>query len=214
MILYSFLQLCRKNEYICVLLIKIYKMQAPRLLTILSLVVILFSTSCKKDEPEDPEIPNEEEVITTLIMTLTPDSSGNEIKLSFKDLDGDGGNNPVITIDTLQVNTTYTAEIELLNETESPAEVITEEVEEEAEEHQFFYDNTTSGLQVSYKDSDKDGNPVGLLTTVMTGDSTQGTLTVTLRHEPNKSAAGVAAGDITNAGGETDIEVEFPIYVR
>ena len=34
-----------------------------------------------------------------------------------------------------------------------------------------------------------------------------------LKHEPNKSAAGVAGGDVTNAGGETDAEMEFPITV-
>ena len=36
-----------------------------------------------------------------------------------------------------------------------------------------------------------------------------GQFTVTLRHEPDKSAQGVSAGDITNAGGETDIEVSL-----
>ncbi|HBK71516.1 MAG TPA: type 1 periplasmic binding fold superfamily protein, partial [Flavobacteriaceae bacterium] len=35
-----------------------------------------------------------------------------------------------------------------------------------------------------------------------------------LRHEPNKSASGVSDGDITNAGGETDIEVIFNITVQ
>ncbi len=48
-------------------------------------------TSCEKDEPDDPIIPNEQEVITTLNYTLTPES-GTPIILSFRDLDGDGGN--------------------------------------------------------------------------------------------------------------------------
>ena len=37
---------------------------------------------------------------------------------------------------------------------------------------------------------------------------------MTLRHEPAKDASGVAAGDITNAGGETDIEVTFDVTVE
>ena len=35
-----------------------------------------------------------------------------------------------------------------------------------------------------------------------------------LRHEPDKSAAGVSSGDITNAGGETDIEVSFNVIIE
>ena len=40
-----------------------------------------------------------------------------------------------------------------------------------------------------------------------------GTITVILRHEPDKDASGVSNGDITNAGGETDIEVVFNVEV-
>jgi len=74
---------------------------------------------------------------------------------------------------------------------------------------------------------DADGNPVGLSSTLTTGAAGSGTLTVTLRHEPMKSATGVtlrhepmksatgvADGDITNAGGETDIEIVFPVDVQ
>ena len=40
------------------------------------------------------------------------------VVLSFTDLDGDGGNAPVINGGTLQANTTYTGTIDLLNEAE------------------------------------------------------------------------------------------------
>ena len=40
-----------------------------------------------------------------------------------------------------------------------------------------------------------------------------GELQVVLRHEPDKFGANVSAGDITNAGGETDIEVMIPYVV-
>jgi hypothetical protein len=115
---------------------------------------------------------------------------------------------------TLSANTVYTGSIELLNEAESPAEDITEEVQEEDDEHQFFFQSTISELVVSYTDQDEDGNPVGLNTSITTGAPDSGSLTLTLRHEPVKDAAGVSAGDITNAQGETDIEVTFPIDVQ
>ena len=171
----------------------------------------LFIVSCGKD---DPEVPIEEEVITTLRYTLSPSGGGSDIILSFVDLDGDGGDDPVITGGTLNVNSTYTGSITLANESESPAENITEEIEEQDEEHQFFFSSSITGLTISYNDSDTDGKPIGLSNSLTTGDSGTGSITVTLRHEPDKNATGVSDGDISNAGGETDIEVSFPIEVK
>ena len=102
----------------------------------------------------------------------------------------------------------------LLNELESPAEDITVEVQEEAEEHQFFFQNNISGLIIAYTDEDENGHPIGLSSKISTTGSGSGTITVTLRHEPNKTAAGVSTGEITNAGGETDIEVTFDVEIQ
>lgn len=168
-------------------------------------------SACEKDDP----IVNEEELITTLRMTLTPAGGGTPVVLSFVDLDGEGGNAPVITGGTLAANTTYTGALAILNESETPVEDITEEIETEDDEHQFFF-TTSAGLNltVSYADQDGNNNPVGLATSAAAGAASTGTLTVTLRHEPNKTAAGVKDGDITNAGGETDIEVVFPVTIQ
>ncbi len=186
-------------------------MKTSFLLPLLMATIILTISSCKKD---DPEIPHEEELITTLKVELT-DSSGTKKMLSFVDLDGDGGQSPTITSDTLDSQTEYQAKITLLNESESPAESIDEEVLEEAEEHQMFF-LASSGLSIdiSYNDQDANGNPLGLESIFQTNDSSSGTLTVILRHEPNKSAQGVAIGDINNASGETDIEVNFNVVVQ
>ena len=180
----------------------------------LALFSVLAFGSCKEDDPEDPVIENEEEVITTLRFTLTPDGGGTPIVLLYTDLDGDGGDDPVITVENLAANTTYSGALELLNESESPAEDITEEIEEEDEEHQFFFSTTVSELDIAYADMDSNGDPIGLATTVTTGTANSGTLTIILRHEPDKGGAGVSDGDITNAGGETDIEVTFDVVVE
>jgi hypothetical protein len=177
----------------------------------LPLFSILFFTACEK---EDPVIPNEEELITTLVYTLTPEGGGNPVVFSFQDLDGDGGDAPVIVNGTLAANTTYAGALSLLNETETPAESISEEVEEEADEHQFFFSVSGVDATVSYADADGNGNPIGLASTVVAGAVSSGTLIITLRHEPAKSASGVSDGDITNAGGETDIEVTFDVTVQ
>lgn len=171
-------------------------------------------SACKKDEPDEPIIPNEEEVITTVRLTLTPDGGGDPIVWSFTDLDGDGGNEPIIESPALNANTTYNGNLELLNELEDPADNITEEIEEEAEEHQFFFISDVSNLTIAYDDSDANGFPIGLASVFSTADPSSGTVTLILRHEPNKEAEGVEDGDVTNAGGETDIELVFDIEIN
>ncbi len=192
-------------------------MKKINLLLALGVFSMLFITSCEKDEPDDPIIPNEQEVITTLNYTLTPES-GTPIILSFRDLDGDGGNEPIISDGTLASGMSYIGSMELLNELEDPAEDITLEVAEEELEHQFFYETSfpteLSDVNIAYNDLDEEGNPIGLSTVLTTGEMGSGTITVTLRHEPNTDAAGVSSGDIANAGGETDIEVTFNVEIQ
>ena len=80
--------------------------------------------------------------------------------------------------------------------------------------HQFFYVSTLDGLFVAYGDQDSEGNPLGIITTLTTGDAGTRTLTVSLIHEPNKSGENVSAGNPANAGSKTDIEVSFDIDVQ
>lgn len=171
----------------------------------------LLLSACDK---ADPVIPHEEELITTLRYTLIPENEEIPVILSFVDIDGDGGSEPIITTGKLQANTKYTGTILLLNELESPAHNVSEEVKEEGVDHQFFYSTTVDGLSITYEDSDENGHPVGLVTKLSTGAAGSGQLTIVLRHEPVKEADGVKEGDIVNAGGETDIEVTFDIDVQ
>jgi hypothetical protein len=181
------------------------------LLFALVAVTLVLNSACNDD---DPEIPDGEELITTVNYTLTPTAGGTAITMTFQDLDGDGGNDPIITGGTLDTNQTYTGSLELLNESETPVEDITIEIREEDEEHQFFFQSSLADLTIGYNDQDADGNPIGLSSTITTGAAGTGNITIILRHEPSKSAANVSDGDITNAGGETDIEVTFPVDIQ
>lgn len=188
-------------------------MKAIKYLTIVAIAVLIFN-SCSNDD--DAPLPvNEEEVITTVIVTFTPQGGGTTIELQSQDLDGDGPLAPEVTVSgPFSSGTVYIGSIQFLNELESPAEDITEEIEEEDDEHQVFYSVTGDLGTFAYTDSDANGNPVGLAFTFTTDDTAavlDGVMTITLRHEPNKSAVGVSNGDITNAGGETDIEVSFNV---
>ncbi len=185
-------------------------MKTIKLLAILFISSIVLS-SCSKSE--DPEPVNEEEVITTVTVTLTNGNS--TITLKSKDADGDGPGAPVVTVSgDLAASTTYNGIIELLNETETPAENITTEVKDEGDEHQFFYSATNSIATFAYTDTDSNNNPIGITFTLTTGAAGTGAIGVILKHEPNKTATGVKGGDITNAGGSTDVDVSFNVTVK
>jgi len=182
----------------------------------MALIAAAAITGCKKDEEETvtPPIVNEEEVITTMILAFDGQGAAADKELRFTDADGDGGGAPVFALDTLQATSDYNVSVILLNETASPVDTISNEVLDEGADHQFFFQPTGANITVAYADVDVNGNPIGLQTTMATGAASIGTLKVTLRHEPDKAAAGVVDGDITNAGGETDIEVEFPLVIE
>ncbi len=180
---------------------------------ILLLTISMLYFSCQKDEPA--VVPNEEELITTVKLTLTPVDGGEKIVFSFTDLDGDGAKAPVVVNGKLKANTAYTTSISLLNELAKPAEDITEEIQSEKEEHQFFYISAPElKLTTTYSDFDVNNKPVGLLTKIQTGNASNGKLKISLIHEPNKSAEGVANGNPSKAGGETDIEVQFDVTIE
>lgn len=175
------------------------------------LVLSIFSfTSCENQTT--PDEVNEDELITTVEVTLITDSQ--TIILKSVDLDGPGGADPIITVtDPLTKNTVYSGTVRFLNELED--EDITEEVLAEAEEHQVFYQAPTAFGTFTYDDTDADGKPIGLEFTFTTGSTaTSGNLRVTLIHEPNKSGIGVAEGKIANAGGESDVEVDFQVQIQ
>ncbi|MFA9189404.1 type 1 periplasmic binding fold superfamily protein [Flavobacterium magnesitis] len=183
----------------------------------LALVAALTFSSCSNDN-DTPEPVVEGELITTVIATYTPVGGGTAITMQFRDLDGVGGNPPVITAsDNFKSNTTYNGALQFKNELANPAEDITEEILELDLEHQAFYQTTGTINPFTYgtasSNFDTNGKPVGLQSVFVTTGAASGTLTITLRHNPTKSEPNVSNGDITNAGGSTDIQVTFPITV-
>ncbi|WP_109302140.1 type 1 periplasmic binding fold superfamily protein [Aquimarina sp. AU474] len=190
-------------------------MNTRKFLPILFLAGTLF-VSCSDDD-DNPTPVNEEEVITTMTVRLT---AGNDVvTLKVFDEDGaDGPTAPVVEISgNLAANTTYNGTVELLNEAENPAEDINEEIEAEADEHQFFF-AAGGGLNLitSYTDTEADyppltgTNPVGLTFDLETTDASTGTFTITLRHMPKKPNDGTLA----DAGGDTDISQSFTVTIQ
>ena len=181
-----------------------------KLLKYALLAIPFFYFSCSDDD-DAPEPINEEEVITTMTVTLVNHQNGNDVvTMQTQDLDGDGPNEPVVTVSgPLSAGTSYSGSIQWLNEMEDPAEDITEEILEEDDEHQVFFSASGVVMEFVYMDFDGDGNPLGtqfVLAPISQGD---GSLTITLVHEPNKPNDG-----LDTAGGEIDIQTTFPVTVE
>lgn len=177
---------------------------------------ILFSsaliTSCKKDAPEED---NEEEVITTMKLTFVPIGGGTTLTYQFKDADGPGGAAPTQDEITLAPSKSYNVTVQLLNETETPAEDITLEVADEADAHRFYYEPTTpSNITVSNLNNDGNGVPLGITSTWATGANATGKVKVTLRHYPNTPPGKAITDLVSSAKSGTDIEVEFATRIQ
>lgn len=185
-------------------------------------VLAMGFASCESDDPE-PE--NDGEVITDVTLNFQElDGSGNPIGAvtSFSASDAEGievGASPTIETVSLTRGKTYRMTIEVYNGIED--EDITAEILEEADEHQFFFLGSAFSsniLTISY--DDPSGELIGLQNTltVSTSPGTNNTsIQVVLRHDLDKNFPGATNPNFANfvqAGGETDLDITFPVVIN
>ncbi|HYG41170.1 MAG TPA: hypothetical protein VD908_21255 [Cytophagales bacterium] len=185
------------------------------LILILLSAALVFS-SCKEDEPAPH---NEEELITNVELHFAEaNNEANSFTVTYKDTDGAGGQDPVQSAPiVLEKSKSYLLSIKVKDESNASNVLdLTNEVAEESINHQFFFTFSPSQLAThTYSDEDGNAKPIGLENVISAGStSISGTMTITLKHQPDKNASGVSSGDISNAGGETDIEARFSISVN
>ena len=157
---------------------------------------------------------NEEEVINEINIILK-DENNVTYTLSYTDIDGDGPIAPQITSQDLPANQKLTGTITFENTLNTPVQSITDEILEEGDVHQLFYIFSGSSTpSIIYQDSDVNGKPIGLQFEIITTEPYIGNLNLVLRHQPNKNGSNVNTGDITNAGGESDVDIIFDLVVK
>ena len=185
-------------------------------------VLTLGFASCESD---DPEAENDGEVITDVQLNFQElDGSGNPIGLvtSFKASDPEGievGTAPTIERITLTKGKTYRMTIEVRNGIKN--EDITAEILEEADKHQFFFlGSAFSGNILTITYNDPSGKLIGLRNrlTVSSSPGTNNTsMQVVLRHDLDKNFPGATNPNFANfvqAGGESDLDITFPITIN
>jgi hypothetical protein len=148
-------------------------------------------------------------------VVFTPVGGGSAVTFLFSDPDGDGGNAPTITAPALRARTTYNVSISLMQDKGTMREDKTAEIRAEADEHQiFFVINPATLMTHRYTDADKNNRPLGLSNVIETQAAGNGTLRIVLRHDLNKAFPGLNSSNFQQAGGETDIDVTFPVTVQ
>ena len=158
-------------------------------------------TSCKKDKVEEP---NQEELITTVVVKLTPVGGGSVLNFQVEDLDGNGGNAPIAQEIVLAPNKVYTADLVILDKTKTPVSDISAEVKAEADDHQFYFTpSAVVNLTVTNLDKDSKKYPLGLSSTWTTGAASTGKLYILLKHKP-----GIKGPNDASTLGETDIDTQ------
>jgi len=208
----------------------------------LAAFLLLFTGACSdvEDHDDDDGHHHNHGVTTTVVLNVTPAGGGETLTFAWADPENDGDPivDPILLPDATDHNhhdpLTYKLDVEFWNELEDPAEDVTPEIAELAEEHQVFFTgsavegpatgaNPGAIITHDYADEDADGLPLGLENGIATADWGTGELIVTLRHlayendQPTKTeglADDVASGGLGAIAGEVDIQATFPIEVQ
>ncbi len=201
-----------------------------------SLILLLVTGSlislsgCKNDDPEPENIP---ELVTKVTLKFTPAGGGAAVTVTATDPDGEGVQDIKVdgTINLIK-GTQYTLSLELINglyKVGDDGYNITAEVEEEGDEHQFFFrfsegafssptgmgnikDNSSSTAgSINYLDKDVNNLPIGISTSwtssgVATSDKS---FRVVLKHQPD-----IKSSTSTSLDGESDLDISFVLNVN
>jgi hypothetical protein len=200
-----------------------------RIALLLATAVSLLALQSCGDDPKPENIP---EIVTRATLRFAPaaGSTGSVVTVTASDPDRDGPQD--IRVDgpiNLAKGVTYTMTISLINELVNPNDDdydIAKEVQEEADEHMFFFSWTNNVFSnptgngnidnradaVNYNDRDDKGQPLGISTnwtTATTVGALAGKFKIILKHQPEIKSATSRSTD-----GETDLEIEFDINMN
>lgn len=192
---------------------------------VFAFAVLLLGLSGCSDDPVQENVP---EMITRVTLTFTPVSGGaGTVVVTATDPDGDGPQDLVADhAIELTEGVEYDLAITLFNGLLSPGSPgydLTEEIEEEGDEHQFFFGFSDGAFSsptgkgniapstgtINYRDEDANGLPIGLLTRWTAGPvQSNKNFRIVLKHLP-----GIKSESVTSEDGETDMDVSFVLNI-
>tara|TARA_R110002012_G_scaffold322098_1_gene555458 strand:- start:27939 stop:28559 length:621 start_codon:yes stop_codon:yes gene_type:complete len=193
-------------------------------LYLIAIALVLFAfSSCSS---EDPVPENDGELITDVTLTFQElDESGNAVgdSFDFTASDSEGievGGTPTVETVMLEKGKTYEMTIDVYNSLAE--EDITEEIQAEGDEHQFYFLGSafTSSPFLSYEYNDDGTELIGLKGIVRVQQSpgfNNANIQILLRHALDKNYPGAENPNFqeyAQAGGESDLDITFPVVLN
>jgi hypothetical protein len=169
-------------------------------------LIVLLLKACK---PDDHDHDHDHDAITT-VKILFVDSSTNTSAGEFVWSDPDGiGGNPPSKIDTitLQASKTYNATVQFFAKHDDHEDNITSDIKNEANNHLLVYKNISANVTVTILDKDGNNLPLGLNTRWVTGNASNGSVNIVLKHQ-------VGVKDGTENPGDTDVDIVLPVVIQ
>lgn len=179
---------------------------------LIAVIIAAGISGCKEeDNPAVPPTHDEHAPPTTMVVVLKETGKSDSTKSLVRDTSVVKGK-PMIE-DTLRVESgkTYSGYIMLWNESVTPIEDATHEIEEEKDEHLFVFtasDGANGRLSVSNLDKDSQGGDFGLTfsASVSGSGAAAGGLRIQLRH--------YGASPKNGTTFDTDIDQTFPVLIQ
>jgi hypothetical protein len=175
--------------------------------------LLIFWTACnKKEQAVAPPVPGNEFLTTVeLVATNAADPTDTQTAKWVK-LNPDDTSAPDISHAKLNLkkNANYNVQVKFLDETKTPAEDITSEIQDRENYHLVCF-TIAAGLNLTVTRTDHDTNnpplEVGLQDLFAAGAASSGNLEVVLHHQPN-----VKNGDC--APGSIDADVNYTVNIN
>jgi hypothetical protein len=148
----------------------------------------------------------EQELVTTIKIKLT-DVAGNSSTFTWEKKDPNSAAAPIVDTIKLAANKVYTGELTIFNASVSPISDLTQEIRDKKADHLFVFRPMAANLTVKITDLDANQKNVGLTTMWTVQATSAGSISILLKHLPDKTAAN------PETTGSTDIDAIFPIKI-
>jgi len=177
-------------------------------------VGIIFATflvlmaACSKSVNK-PNNENEHEAINKIELVFT-ETGGGSTSFVIEDPDGDGGN-PPSRIDTIKLNSNkqYTLTVKVFNIVSGVIKEVSSTILAQATSHEFYFIPSGVSVTIQKTDKDKNGYPIGFLSSWQTAGAGTGSILFKLMHK----TALKGPNDGPNVG-HSDIQLNLPITIK
>jgi hypothetical protein len=169
---------------------------------------IILLVGCSKNV-SNPNDENEHEAINKIELVFA-ETGGATKSFVIEDPDGDGGN-PPSRIDTIKINSNkqYNVTVKVYNIASGVIKEVSSTILDEATSHEFYFIPSGVSVSIQKTDKDKNGNPIGLLSSWQTASAGTGSILFKLMHK----TALKGPNDGPNVG-HSDIQLNLPIVIK